>query len=408
MSKKNLLNESQIRQFMKLAQLDALAGNFVDTLTETNDVDESHGRGRGEGDAGYGHRDNNTRPRLEEDAHEEEELHATEDELGDMDAEDDRERDEIEDLEADDAGDGRTIAVADFLSALESALEGVLGDEVEIADTADADEVEADVEIDAADDMDDLDDLEERQKYGGNKGDERRSKRDYMEESEDLEERQKYGGNKGDESRSKRDYMEEEKKQGADDREDEHLGAEDGKESGKKQSMKDRRKEMRGARRAAGEAGDPVPTQESVEATDDLVEQITKRVAARILKSALKKKSDVNENMLGDLGRMAKKGFKRATGVSAKDHLLSTWQDGVLPQLKKIGELVSSQEGGFTGTQLQQAKKEYMASARDLGARAGTLDPKKEAVNIADILLQDADDTAGRRALHRNYAKDLD
>ena len=130
---------------MKLAQLDALAGNFVDTLTETNDVDESHGRGRGEGDAGYGHRDNNTRPRLEEDAHEEEELHATEDELGDMDAEDDRERDEIEDLEADDAGDGRTIAVADFLSALESALEGVLGDEVEIADTADADEVEREV-----------------------------------------------------------------------------------------------------------------------------------------------------------------------------------------------------------------------------------------------------------------------
>jgi len=293
MSNKNLLNESQIRQFMKLAQLEALAGNFVDTLTETNDVDESHGRGRGEGDAGYGNPDNNTRPRLEEDAHEEEELHATEDELGDMDAEDDRERDEIDDLEADDAGDGRTIAVADFLSALESALEGVLGDEVEIADTADADEVEADVEIDAADDMDamdDLDDLEERQKYGGNKGDESRSKRDYMEESDDLEERQKYGGNKGDESRSKRDYMEEEKKQGADDREDEHLGAEDGKESDKKQSMKDRRKEMRGARRAAGEAGDPVPTQESIEATDDLVEQITKRVAARILKSALGKK----------------------------------------------------------------------------------------------------------------------
>ena len=54
--------------------------------------------------------------------------------------------------------------------------------------------------------------------------------------------------------------------------------------------MKDRRKEMRGARRAAGEAGDPVPTQESVNATDELVEQITKRVAARILKSALTKK----------------------------------------------------------------------------------------------------------------------
>ena len=53
--------------------------------------------------------------------------------------------------------------------------------------------------------------------------------------------------------------------------------------------MKDRRKEMRGARRAAGEAGDPVPHQESVAATDALVEAVTKRVAARILKTALKK-----------------------------------------------------------------------------------------------------------------------
>jgi len=47
---------------------------------------------------------------------------------------------------------------------------------------------------------------------------------------------------------------------------------------------------MRGARRAAGKAGDPVPMEESTEATDELVEQITKRVAARILKSALAKK----------------------------------------------------------------------------------------------------------------------
>jgi len=50
------------------------------------------------------------------------------------------------------------------------------------------------------------DDLEEA--YGGNKGDESRSKRDYMEEDQTNEE-QKYGGNKGDESRSKRDYMKE-------------------------------------------------------------------------------------------------------------------------------------------------------------------------------------------------------
>jgi hypothetical protein len=46
--------------------------------------------------------------------------------------------------------------------------------------------------------------LAEEQKYGGNKGDESRSRRD------DMDEEAPYGGNKGDESRSKRDYMDEE------------------------------------------------------------------------------------------------------------------------------------------------------------------------------------------------------
>ena len=67
------------------------------------------------------------------------------------------------------------------------------------------------------------DDLEEA--YGGNKGDESRSKRDYMEEEyggkkgdesksrrDYMEEEAPYGGNKGDESRSKRDYMKEDAK----------------------------------------------------------------------------------------------------------------------------------------------------------------------------------------------------
>ena len=289
-SKKTLLSESQVRQFMKLAKLTPLTPGFVEGLTESTaqdleergmpayreededmremrhaddeDLDEGHGRGanelnkspaphRGGGDAV----DN-----LAEGEHEEAELHATEDELGHEDKIADEEADELDAMA--DGGD-QMISVGDLLSALESALEDVTGQPVEASVE---DEVEADVELDAADDVEDVDlDV-------------------------DLEERQKYGGNKGDERRSDRDYMEEEKKQGADDREDEHLGAKDGKEADKKQSMKDRRKEMRGARRAAGEAGDPVPTQESIQATDELVEQITKRVAARILKSALTKK----------------------------------------------------------------------------------------------------------------------
>lgn len=51
-------------------------------------------------------------------------------------------------------------------------------------------------------------DYMEEGKYGGNKGDESRSHRDYMEEGDDMKEGH-YGGNKGDESRSHRDYMEE-------------------------------------------------------------------------------------------------------------------------------------------------------------------------------------------------------
>tara|TARA_R110000824_G_scaffold49336_1_gene138410 strand:+ start:24 stop:1580 length:1557 start_codon:yes stop_codon:yes gene_type:complete len=49
--------------------------------------------------------------------------------------------------------------------------------------------------------------LEEDQPYGGNKGDESESDRDYVEEEH-------YGGNKGDESRSRRDYMEEDQPYG--------------------------------------------------------------------------------------------------------------------------------------------------------------------------------------------------
>ena len=54
--------------------------------------------------------------------------------------------------------------------------------------------------------------LEEEQPYGGNKGDESRSDRDYEaalegdDEDEDMDENDEYGGDKGDESRSRRDY----------------------------------------------------------------------------------------------------------------------------------------------------------------------------------------------------------
>ena len=68
-------------------------------------------------------------------------------------------------------------------------------------------------------------------------------------------------------------------KKGADAEEDESLGMKDGKEADKDMSEKGRRKVARADARK----------DESSVATNDLVEEITKRVAARILKSALKK-----------------------------------------------------------------------------------------------------------------------
>jgi len=305
MSNKTLLNEAQVRKFMKLASLEPLAPGFIHGLTErsTHEMEESHGNGKlelNQTDDGLGRRTNRAGQLSEEEGLEDMALDAEED-AGDMEQ-------DVDDLDAvavaDEAGadDGRMIAVDDFLSALETALESALGDEVEIDaseldDDSEHDEHEeenaehdmehaADLEDDAEEDMGDIMEdkayTSKREKPGADKrkGAEKRGAEGTKLKQDEPGGR---GHKKGDDA-----YVNEE--QGADDREDEHLGAEDGKESGKKQSMKDRRKEMRGARRAAGEAGDPVPHQESLSATDDLVEAVTKRVAARILKSALAKK----------------------------------------------------------------------------------------------------------------------
>lgn len=203
-NKKNLLNESQIRQFMKLAKLEPLTPGFVNGLTEkaafkageelkkgsgkrgskpgdeafVNEADEEDleegteeeldelrtgrtgalgpkggtanpGHGRGQGEAADGS--------LFEEEGFEAELGATEDELGAEDHEADEEGEEIEDLEGDlgdvEGGGERVVNIDEFLSALEVALEDVLGDEVEI----DSDEVE-DEEVEAVD-VEDVEDV---------------------------------------------------------------------------------------------------------------------------------------------------------------------------------------------------------------------------------------------------------
>ncbi len=141
---KNLLNESQIRQFMKLARLEPLTPGFVQGLSET------HGRGMNDAPQYDGRR------RVQEEEELEAELGATEDELGAEDEVADEEAGELDDMEAAapeaPADEGRMVSVDDFLGALETALEGVMGDEVEIDSTEMSDEApeeEEEVEMDA-------------------------------------------------------------------------------------------------------------------------------------------------------------------------------------------------------------------------------------------------------------------
>ena len=251
MSKKNLLNETQVRQFMKLAKLEPLASGFVQGLTETEELDElrtgrrggtgpadgTHnlGRGRGQGEAADG-------TLYEED--EEADMHDMENAEADLDhadALDDDAAEDMADIGPEAAPGDQMISVQDLMAALTSALEDVTGQsvEAEIDDAPVEDEMEMDAEIEVADSMEADTDME-------------------MDD----------------------EMLDEDVTKGSDAEEDESLGMEDGKEADKDMSEKGRRKVARADARK----------DESTEATDELVEQITKRVAARILKSALAKK----------------------------------------------------------------------------------------------------------------------
>ena len=154
MSKKSLLNESQVRQFMKLAKLEPLSPGFVEGLKEgagrmrMRDEDEleevrSDAAGGGLEDARRGR---GPTDRLEEEEDMEMDVDAAEMEDA---AGDDEEIEMDAELEAPVDADvgGKMVAVDDFLSALETALESAMGEEVEIdADDADLDDEPAELE----------------------------------------------------------------------------------------------------------------------------------------------------------------------------------------------------------------------------------------------------------------------
>jgi len=187
MSKKDgLLTEGQVRQFMKLANLEPLSPGFIHGLTEKaafkkgqetevggkadesptkgqdkegggkadEDIEESHGRGKREGPAGHEKPDQNARLEEQEFGGEEElELGADaplegEEGLEALDVEEEPLEEPLEDL-----GGGRQVSVDDFLTALEVALEDVLGEEVEVED----EDVE---ELEGLEDVEELEGLE--------------------------------------------------------------------------------------------------------------------------------------------------------------------------------------------------------------------------------------------------------
>ena len=261
MSKKNLLNESQVRQFMKLAKLEPLTPGFV------MGIDETQGRGvpPGEVDRGIDNTTPGRRVRIKEED-EEAQMHDLEDADADMDHAEDLEDDAEEDWgDVDMEPAGRTIDVDDFLSALETALEGVLGDEVEI----DSDEMEDDLEPEAEDDF-------------APEGDEVvadiEMEDEVMEEGTDEELQEKKLAH---DSKAYQDI--------AADKGGTHTAHQKGAKS-KAAAEEDERDEERGVYGTRTKKKDDKKKNESTDATDDLVEQITKRVAARILKSALTKK----------------------------------------------------------------------------------------------------------------------
>ena len=188
MKKSNMLNESTIRRFMKLATIDGLSDKFVaDTLQEVEEELDEKRRNRDDDadpkrvkvkEAADEELDEAAEEELEEAADEEleeaadeeleeaadEELEEATEELDEMGGEMPMDRDdEMEpEMEPDmepDAGEpdaGAMVSVDQLMSALEKALEDVLGQDVEVSQDDDEEEFDADLDLDPPDAGDEL------------------------------------------------------------------------------------------------------------------------------------------------------------------------------------------------------------------------------------------------------------
>jgi len=274
--KKNLLNEAQVRKFMKLANLQPLTNTFMTETSYRDDEEEleelrtgrtgalgpksgraNPGHGRGQGEAADGSLFEQEPPLPGE----EEVVVGAEEELpggGEEELEADVE------LAPEPEGDeGRMVSVDDFLAALESALEDAIGDEVEIDSdemedeegpapdefAPEGDEVVDDVEMGAEEEM--MEGWEQPKSATGSPNSHKGSK-------QHPDHRNKKNSKGGLASQGPGLVKEEDDEEQLDETGAEDTGASKGDEA-------------------------------YVNETNDLVEEITKRVAARILKSALKK-----------------------------------------------------------------------------------------------------------------------
>jgi len=302
--KDTLLTEAQVRKFMKLAKLEPLTNRFINETDYRDDDDGEEldelrtgrtgalgpksgranpGHGRGQGEASDGSLFEEEDPdELEGDI---------EHDLGDDDLEGDEEAagDELEldaELDIGDEGapdEGRMVPVDDFLDALEVALEKALGDEVEI----DADEMaddEADEEVDefAPEGEEVVADVEIEDEM--------------MEEGWEHPKSATGAANTHKGSKQHPDHRNKKNSKGGLASQGPGLvkeedGDEEGDESATHPGEKDYTTKKGDKKKTSGKKwgtakGDKADMNES---TNDLVEEITRRVAARILKSALKK-----------------------------------------------------------------------------------------------------------------------
>ena len=314
-NKKNLLNETQVRQFMKLAALHPITPGFVNGLTEKaafkkgqetevggkadesptkgqdkegggkayeEDLEESSGRGsneyskpghhKGGGVKGGGEPIGETMRYRDEEEDLGSELDATEDELGAEDSLADEEGAEITDMDvADEAPADPSLTVRQVVDAIESALEELLPNEQIDAEYIGDDETDVDAEEEFAPEGDDVvADIE-------------------MGEEEELEEklsdatlRVAGGGTIGGSPEPSTPQEKRVAKQ---------FKAQRGTEPDVATSPRDKFLRRPGkSGRTAGTGGGYGFEEGLATNADELVEQITKRVAARILKAALAKK----------------------------------------------------------------------------------------------------------------------